>query len=177
MQFHEREVDVIRSFNGKTPRIAGSAFVHEGAYVIGDVEIGEGSGVFPGAVVRADFGPITIGCNTMIEDNCVLHSGTPLDIGDDIIVGHGVIVHCRKVGSNNLIGNNATLLDDAEIGNFCIIGAGSLVRTGMKIPDGSFVVGFPAEIKKQISPAQRARLEGGSGSYRALVAQYKAQGL
>ena len=167
---------MIRSFNGKTPRIAESAFVSQGAHVIGDVEIGEGSGVWPGAVIRADFGPIRIGCNTMIEDNCVLHSGTPLEIGDNIIIGHGVIVHCRKVGSNNLIGNNSTLLDHAEIGNFCIIGAGSLVRTGMKIPDNSFVVGAPAQIKRQISAAQRQRLDGGSGAYRTLLKQYKEQG-
>jgi len=168
---------MIRSFNGKSPNIATSAYVNEAAYVIGDVTIGEGSGIWPGAVVRADFGPIRIGCNTMIEDNCVLHSGTPLDIGDNIIVGHGVVIHCRRVGSNNLIGNNATILDEAEIGNFCVIGAGSLVRTGMRIPDNSFVVGAPAQIKGQISSAQRRRLAGGSGSYGALLKQHKEQGL
>lgn len=167
---------MIRGFNGKTPRIAESAFVSDAAHVIGDVVIGEGSGVWPGAVIRADFGPIRIGRNTMIEDNCVLHSGTALDVGDNIIVGHGVIIHCRKVGSNNLIGNNATILDHAEIGDFCVIGAGSLVRTGMKIPDNSFVVGVPAEIKNQISPSQRRRLDGGSGAYKTLLKQYKKEG-
>jgi len=166
---------MIQSFDGKSPRIAESAFVHDGAYVIGDVTIGEGSGVWPGAVIRADFGPIRIGGHTMIEDNCVLHSGAPMDIGDNITIGHGVVVHCRRIGSHNLIGNNSTLLDDAEIGNFCVIGAGSLVRPRMIIPDNSFVVGAPAVIKGQISEAQRERLDGGSEAYRALLKKYKAQ--
>lgn len=166
---------MIQSFNGKTPIIAESAFIHEGAFIIGDVTIGEGSGVWPGAVIRADFGPIRIGCGTMIEDNCVLHSGTPMDIGDNITVGHGVVLHCRRVGSNNLIGNNSTILDDAEIGNYCVIGAGSLVRPRMKIPDNSFVVGAPAVIKGEISEAQRLRLDGGSEAYQQLVKQYRSE--
>jgi len=166
---------MIQNFGGKSPKIADSAFIHEGAFIIGDVTIGEGSGVWPGAVIRADFGPIRIGCHTMIEDNCVLHSGAPMDIGDNITIGHGVVVHCRRIGSNNLIGNNSTLLDDAEIGNFCVIGAGSLVRARMIIPDNSFVVGAPAIIKGQISQAQRRRLDGGSEAYKQLLMQYKSQ--
>ena len=168
---------MIQSFDGKKPRIAESAYVHAGAYIIGDVTIGEGSGVWPGAVIRADFGPIRIGCHTMIEDNCVLHSGTPLDIGDHITVGHGVILHCRRVGNSNLIGSNATILDHVVIGDFCMIGAGSLVKTGMEIPDNSFVVGVPAQIKGEISSGQRERLDGGSEAYQQLLRRYKEQGL
>ncbi len=167
---------MIRSFDGKTPRIAPSAIVSERATVIGDVVIGEGSGVWPGAVIRADFGPIVIGANTMIEDNCVIHSGLPRVIGDDNIIGHGVVVHGGRIGSNNLIGNHATILDSSDIGDFCLIAAGCLVRTNMIVPDGSFVVGIPAQIKGEISSVQRRRLEGGSGSYRSLVKQYKAEG-
>jgi len=168
---------VIQSFNGKTPKIAASAFVSAGAHLIGDVEIGEESGVWPGAVIRADFGPIRIGRDTMIEDNCVLHAGTPLDIGDHVIVGHGVVLHCLKVGNCNLIGNNATILDNVQIGNFCLIGAGSLVRAGMVIPDNSFVVGVPAIIKHETSPEFRRGIENGSVSYQKLLKQYKEQGL
>jgi carbonic anhydrase/acetyltransferase-like protein (isoleucine patch superfamily) len=171
---------MIRSFNGKTPRVADSAFVSEAAYVIGDVEIGEDSGIFPGAVIRADFGSIKIGCNTMIEDNSVLHSGIPLEVGDNVTIGHSVVMHGLSIGNNTLIGNNATVLDNAQVGSFCIIGAGCLVSQGMVIPDYSFVVGVPAEIKRQISPQQRQRRIPGAArnlTYAQLVKLYKEQGL
>jgi carbonic anhydrase/acetyltransferase-like protein (isoleucine patch superfamily) len=168
---------VIRSFNGKTPKVAESAFVSEAAYVIGDVELGENSGVWPGAVIRGDFVSIRIGCNTMIEDNCVLHAGVPMEIGDNVIVGHSVVVHGKTIGNNNLIGNNATILDNSQIGNFCVIGAGCLVSQGMKIPDNSLVVGVPAVIKRQISPDLMERLKRGPQSYNELLKLYKQEGL
>lgn len=168
---------MIRSFNGKTPKMAESAFVSEAAYVIGDVEIGENSGVWPGAVIRGDFASIKIGHNTMIEDNCVIHTGSPMEIGDNVTIGHSVVVHGRKIGNNNLIGNHATILDNAEIGSFCVIGAGCLVSANMRVPDNSFVVGVPAEIKGGISEALLERLRRGSRSYTELVRRYKEQGL
>ncbi len=168
---------MIRSFNGKSPKIAESAFVSEAAYVIGDVEIGENSGVWPGAVIRGDFSKIKIGQNTMIEDNSVLHTGRAMEIGDNVIIGHSVVMHGKKIGSNNLIGNNATILDDSQIGDFCIIGAGCLVSPGMKVPDCSLVLGVPGKIRGQISPQQRQRLESGSQAYQELLKQYKKQAL
>ena len=167
---------MIRSFEGKTPVIAESAFVSEAAYVIGDVEIGEGSGVFPGAVIRGDFASVKIGCNTMIEDNCVVHTGVAMVIGDNVTIGHSVVVHGIRIGSNNLIGNHATILDNAEIGNFCVIGAGCLVSQGMKVPDNSLVVGVPGEIR-ELSPQLRRRLRQGPQSYADLTRKYKEQGL
>ena len=167
---------MIRSFEGKTPRIAESAFVSEAAYVVGDVEIGEGSGVFPGAVIRGDFASIRIGKNTMVEDNCVVHSGVPVEIGDNNTIGHGVVVHCIRIGNNNLIGNNATLLDNAEIGSFCIIGAGCLVSQGMKVPDYSMVVGVPGRIR-DVGDRMRRRVQGGPSAYSELVKRYKREGL
>ncbi|MBW2062956.1 MAG: gamma carbonic anhydrase family protein [Deltaproteobacteria bacterium] len=168
---------MIRSFKGKTPRIAESAFVSEAAYVIGDVEIGENSGVWPGAVIRGDFARIKIGCNTMIEDNCVLHTGTSMEIGDNVIIGHSVVVHGLRIGSNNLIGNNATILDNSQIGDFCIVGAGCLVSPGMNVPDNSLILGVPGKIKGTLSSEQRQRLLDGSQSYLELLKQYKRQGL
>ena len=168
---------MIRSFEGKTPKIAESAFVSEAAYVIGDVEIGEGSSIWPGAVIRADFARIKIGQNNLIEDNCVLHTGIPMEIGDNNTIGHGVVMHGLKIGNNNLIGMNATVLDNVEIGNHCIIGAGCLVSQGMKIPDYSFVVGVPAEIKGQVSPKRRGPRAQGGLSYADLTRMYKEQGL
>jgi len=167
---------VIRSFRGKTPRIAESAFVSESAYIVGDVEIGEGSGVFPGAVIRADFTSIKIGQNTMVEDNTVIHSGVPVEIGDNVIIGHSAVVHCVKIGNNNLIGSNATLLDFAEIGNHCIIGAGCLVSQGMKVPDNSMVVGIPGRIR-DIGERKKQRMTDSTLTYSDLVKLYKQEGL
>jgi carbonic anhydrase/acetyltransferase-like protein (isoleucine patch superfamily) len=174
---------MIRSFNGKTPRIAESAFVSEAAYIVGDVEIGENSNIFPGTVIRGDFGSIKIGCDTSVEDNCVIHSGTPtspdgdLIISDRVLIGHGAVVNCRKIGNNVLIGMNATILHDAEIGDFCIIGAGSMVSQGMKIPKGSLVLGVPGEIKGEATEQQLWWVKEGFRGYVTLAKQYKQQGL
>ena len=170
---------MIRSFNGKTPRIAKSAFVSEAAYVIGDVEIGENSSVWPGAVIRGDMAGIKIGGNTTIQDNSVLHADTnaPMEIGNNVLIGHSVVVHGLKIGSNTLIGNNATVLDESEIGNFCIIAAGSVVKQGMKIPENSLVAGVPAKIKGQVSREQRRQLQEWRQAYAELSKQYKEEGL
>ncbi|MFC1534295.1 gamma carbonic anhydrase family protein [Thermodesulfobacteriota bacterium] len=170
---------MIRSFNGKTPRIKGTAFVNESAYVVGDVEIGENSSVWPGAVIRGDFGKIIIGENCAMEDNCVVHSGSPgspisdLTIGDNVHIGHGAVVNCRTIGSNVLIGINATILHDTEIGDFCIIGASSMVGQGMKIPDRSFVVGVPARIQGEVTSQQLWWVEQAPNHYVRLAEQYK----
>lgn len=168
---------MIKSFDGKTPRVAGSAWVSEAAYVIGDVEISENSGVWPGAVIRGDFASIKIGCNTMIEDNSVVHSGVPVEIGDNVTIGHGVVVHGIKIGNNCLIGNNSTILDFAQIGSYCIIGAGCVVSQGMEIPDNSFVVGVPAEIKGEVPKERWQQRRQGRGAYAELLRRYKEQGL
>lgn len=171
----------IRALGDLEPRVSPDAWVSEAAYVVGDVEIGPGSSVWPGAVVRGDFGAIRIGSNTVIEDNCVVHTGEPLDIGDDIIVGHGVVVHCRRIGSNCLIGNQATLLDSAEIGDLCMIAAGAVLLGKTQVADRSFVAGVPATIGPA-SPAQLERLRAQSTShdergYGMMARRYRDAGL
>ncbi len=159
------------------PKIAETAFVSEAAYVVGEVEIGEFSGVWPGAIVRGDFAPIVIGKYTNIEDNCVIHCASPLSIGDEVIVGHGAVVHGRKVGSHVLIGNQATVLDEVEIGNYCVIAAGSLVPPGMIVPDYSLVMGVPARVKGRLSDAQIEEIKTSVKFYVDLVQKYKREGL
>jgi carbonic anhydrase/acetyltransferase-like protein (isoleucine patch superfamily) len=172
---------MIRSFNGKTPKIAASAFISEAAYIVGDVEIGENSSVWPGAVIRGDTGRIVIGQNTAVEDSCVIHSGIPPDadvfIGDMVNIGHGALIHGRKIGDNVLVGINATILHNAEIGNFCLIGAGCLVSEGMIVPDNSFVVGIPGRIKGKVPEKQMPWLKDSPLGYAELGRQYKAAGL
>ena len=168
---------MIRSFRGKTPRIAETAFVSEAAYIVGDVEIGDRSSIWPGAVLRSDVAAIKIGENSQIEDNCVVHTGTPMTIGDNVHIGHSAVIHCSRIGNSVLVGNNTTILDQAEIGDFCVIGANSLISRGMKIPDNSFVVGSPAEIKGPSTEGQLAGLERSIQIYLELTEEYKNQGL
>ena len=110
---------------GKTPRDEGAAFVAGNAVVVGDVTLQPGSTVWYGAVIRGDEGPITIGENTNIQDNAVLHCdpGSHILLGRDVTVGHGAIVHGAEVGDGSLIGMHATLLDGCRVGRVCIIGA------------------------------------------------------
>ena len=173
---------MIRALAGKTPKIADSAFISEAAYVIGDVEIGENSSVWPGAVIRGDFGKIKIGRNTAVEDNCVIHSGSlsgavDVMIGDNVVIGHGAVSNCRKIGNNTLIGMNSTILHDAEIGDSCVIAAGSLVGQGMKVPDGKLVTGVPGKIKGEASAEQLWWTRKNPDVYPKLAKQYKEQGL
>jgi carbonic anhydrase/acetyltransferase-like protein (isoleucine patch superfamily) len=168
---------MIKSLNGKTPVIHHSAFVSEAAYVLGNVEIGENSSIWPGAVIRGDFGRIVIGKNTAVEDNCVLHTADELEIGDDVIIGHSVTVHCKKLGNNCLIGIGAILLHGAEIGNDCLIAAGALVTPGSKIPDRSLVMGSPGKVKERLTDKKLAELRSGSGIYADLAHEYKQMGL
>lgn len=172
---------MIRSFNGKSPRIAGSAFVSEAAYIIGDVEIGENSNVMPCAVIRGDMGKIRIGSCVSVEDNCVIHSGWPhgptgdVEIGDSVLIGHGAVLNCRSIGHHVLIGMNATLLNGAEVGSYCIIAACALVRQEMKVPDRSFVVGIPGKITGPPTEDQLWWVEGGVKDYLELGELYRKE--
>ena len=172
---------MIRSISGKTPQIAQSAFVSEAAYIVGDVEIGEDSSVWPGAVVRGDTGRVVIGRATAIEDNCVVHSGKPgegdIIIGDMVNIGHGAVVHGRRIGSNVLIGINAVILHGVVIGDFCLIGAGCVVSEDMVVPDGSFVVGVPGKIRGKVPEKLMSWLRDVPYEYVEFARQYKAEGL
>jgi len=168
---------MIRAFGGKTPEIAQEAFISEASYVVGDIEIGEHSSVWPGAVIRGDYAKVTIGSYVHLEDNCVVHCGAPLVMGSYIIVGHGAVIHCARIGDNVLVGSNATVLDRAQIGDGCIIGAGSLVTPDTIIPPRSFVVGSPAAVRGKVTKEQirgfRVDVEG----YWATALKYKEEGI
>ena len=172
---------MIRALGDKVPRIAESAFISEAAYIIGNVVIGERSAAFPGAVVRADYGPIRVGNDVLIEDNVVLH-GDPngLVIGDSVTLGHGAVVNSRRIGNHVLIGMNATVLHDAVIGNRCIIAAGAVVGEGMTVPDGSFVTGVPGRVRGQVTKEQMWWVDRDPAMYAdwlKMIEQYKREGL
>lgn len=168
---------MIRNFDNKAPIISPSAWVSETAYVIGDVELGENTSIWPGAVIRGDLGKISIGNDSQVEDNSVIHTAQGIKIGDRVHIGHGVVVHCAVIGNNVLVGNHAILLDNSEIGNDCIIAAGSIIAPGSKIPDGSFAAGNPAEVRGNTRPQQLEYLQKGIEHYLELTKKYKEQGL
>ncbi|MFN0148189.1 MAG: gamma carbonic anhydrase family protein [Dehalococcoidia bacterium] len=168
---------MIRTFLGKHPKLDPSVFVSEAAYVVGDVTIGAGSSVWPGAVIRGDVCAIRIGANTHIEDNSTVHHGPDgIDIGDNVTVGHNVVVHCRRIGDGTLVGNGATLLDGAEIGAHCVVAAGAVVRPGTNAPDSSFLVGVPAEVRP-LPENLREHTSRWNAGYGQLAAQHLASGL
>ncbi len=171
---------MIKSFCGKTPRIAESACISDTACIIGDVEIGEQSSVWSGAVIRSDCGLMMpghstrIGRNTHIEENVVVHcTGS---IGDNVVIGHGAVVEALRIGDNVLIGNNATVLAASEIGSFCVVAAGSVIPEGMRIPDKSFVAGVPAKVKGEATAKQLQYVQETCSNLAALLRDYRASG-
>ena len=166
---------MIRSFNGVIPRIHPSAFISEACYIVGNVEIGENSSVWPGAVIRGDFGSISIGNNSVIQDTCVIHSDDYLVIGDNVLVTHGAVIHCHRVGNNVLVGVNSTILEAAEVGDYCLIGAGAVVLADARIPDNSLVVGVPGQVRP-LNEGNRKRLEVPTANYVRNAQAHKREG-
>lgn len=148
---------MIESFDGKTPRIAETAFIHPSAHIRGDVEIGDYCIIWPGASIAGDDGCIRIGKCTLIEDNAVLHGGSYehwkegrkslLEIGDFVTIGHSAVVHSLKIGNRVLIGMNSTILAHTEIGDYCIVAAGTIVPEGTHVPPKSIIAGAPVKIQ------------------------------
>lgn len=130
----------------------GKAFVAPNATVVGDVTLMEDASVWYGAVLRGDSGAIVIGRGTNIQDNCVIHEKTM--IGDGCTVGHGAIVHGCTIGNRCMVGMGAIVLSGAVIGDDCLIGAGALVTGKMNAPASSVLLGNPAKIVKEVTPAQ-----------------------
>ena len=167
---------MIRSLDGKSPRIHPTAFVSELAYVIGDVEIGEGSSIWPGAVVRADMGKIAIGSYTCVQDNSVIHGDADVVIGDRVVIGHNVLCHAKTVGDRVLIGNGATVNDGAEIGEDSLVASGAMVLENMAIPVRSMVVGVPARVRGAVAERHIAMVKATCDGYIQKAQRYKGQG-
>ncbi len=151
----------IYELNGQAPRIADSAWVADSAQVIGKVDLEEDVSVWFGTVIRGDSEHIRIGRGSNIQDASVLHAdaGVPLTLGENVSVGHQVMLHGCTIGDGCLIGIGAVVLNHAKIGRNCLVGAGSLVTEGKEFPDGSMILGSPAKVVRQLTPEQIAGLE------------------
>ena len=168
---------MIRSLRGIVPQIAVSAYVDPSAVVVGNVRMGERSSVWFNASVRGDNDVISIGNETNIQDNCVLHCdiGVPLKIGDRVTVGHSVVLHACTIEDDALIGIGAIVLNDAVIGTGAVVAAGALVPEGMQVPPETLVVGVPAKPKRPVTAQEKVRFAEGVRHYVERTAIFKAE--
>jgi len=153
-------------------------YLMESAEIFGDVEIGENSSVWTKTVIRGDYAHISIGKNTNIQDMCVIHTeqDIPIEIGENVTIGHNAVIHCRKIGSNCMIGMGAMLLLNSEIGEYSIVAAGAVVTENQIIPPRSLVMGVPGKIVREINDEDKKRIEKAAQNYRRLsVAHYEGR--
>ena len=158
------------------PQLAAGAWVADSAQVIGNVELAESASVWFGAIVRGDNEPIRIGKGSNVQDGSMLHSdpGFPLTLGENVTIGHQVMLHGCTVGDGSLIGIQAVVLNGAKIGRHCLVGAGALVTEGKEFPDGSMIFGSPAKVVRQLSPEQIAGLQRSAEHYVLNAQRFRA---
>ena len=159
-----------------TPRVAATAWVADSAQVIGNVELAEGASVWFGAILRGDNETMRIGRNSNVQDGSMLHSdeGFPLTLGENVTIGHQVMLHGCSVGDGTLIGIKAVVLNGAKIGKNCLVGAGALVTEGKEFPDGSMILGSPAKVVRELSPEQIAGMQRAAMHYVDNAKRYQA---
>lgn len=164
---------MIYEFNGYRPVIHESAFIHPQAAVTGNVIIGRDVYVGPGAAIRGDWGQIVIedGCN--VQENCTIHMfpGVTVFLHESAHIGHGAIIHGARIGRNCLVGMNAVIMDEVELGEESIVGALCFIKSGEKIPRRSLVVGNPGKIIREVSDDMIAWKTEGTRLYQQLPAQ------
>lgn len=166
-------------FSEMKPEIHPETFIAEGVRIVGRVILGRGVSVWYNSVLRADIATITIGENTNIQDNCVVHVDFGLDtvLGANVTVGHGAILHACRIGDNTLIGMGAILLDGAVIPENSIVGAGSLVPPKKTYPAGTLILGSPAKVARALGEEEIRHLVEHAGLYVSFWKAYAARGI
>lgn len=166
----------IYQLGDKKPVIPASCFIAESATIIGDVTLGERVSVLFGAVIRGDNDPITIGDDSNVQDNCVLHSdpGAPLIIGKGVTIGHCAMLHGCTVGDDSMIGIAAVVLNSTVIGKQCLVGAGAVVTERKNFPDRSVIFGSPAKVAREVTEDNIERIRMDTQSYVHRGAHYRA---
>jgi carbonic anhydrase/acetyltransferase-like protein (isoleucine patch superfamily) len=159
------------------PKVADSAFVAKSALVIGEVQIGHCSSIWPNAVVRGDVGSVKIGAQTNIQDGTVVHTpvGGEVIVGNGVSVGHGAILHGCKLGSDALIGMGAIILDGAKVDDCVLVGAGALVPQNVTIPSKSLVIGVPGRVARQLNVDELEYIRRNAEEYSSLALRYIAE--
>ncbi|MCC4767803.1 gamma carbonic anhydrase family protein [Methanosarcina sp. DH1] len=168
---------MIMNFKGKSPKISETAFIADSADVIGDIEIGDFSSVWFNAVLRGDRNKIKIGSRTSTQNNVVIHANPEngVQIGNDVSVGHGAVLHGCRIENNVLIGMNSTVLNGAEIGRNSIVGANALIPEGKKFPENSLIIGFPGKVKREIDKSEIETIAENAAEYVEFVREYREE--
>lgn len=158
-------------FKGFTPVVPKDTFVHPQAVLIGNVILGHGCYIGPGASLRGDFGKIVVGDGANVQDNCIIHSfpGQGAVIEADGHIGHGAILHGCTIGRNALVGMNAVIMDNVELGEESIVGAQAFVKSGTLIAPRSMVVGAPAKVIRDVSDKEIEWKTRGTAQYQQLA--------
>lgn len=165
----------IAQFEGKKPQIGSGTYIHPSADVFGDVKIGEGCWIGPGARIRGDYGTITIGKHTSVEDNCVIHArpGEQTIIGDWVTIGHGAVIHNATIHDYVVIGMGSVVSDWSILGIWAVVGEGAVIRQRQIVPPEHIAVGVPARIlQKQISQEYKAQWISFKETYADLARRY-----
>jgi len=167
---------MIENFKGSSPKVPKSAYVHKSSVLIGKVEIGENTSIWPNAVLRADIDEIVIGNNTNIQDLVSVHVNfnAPVIIGDEVTVGHSAVIHGCKIGNRCLIGMKALVME-SEIGDDCIIAGGTIIAPRKKIPPKSLVMGVPGKIIRTLTDEEIKSLKTSAQNYVELAKHYKGE--
>lgn len=153
--------------DGIAPRLGANAWVADSAQVMGNVSLGADTSVWFGTVIRGDTESITIGRGSNIQDGSAMHAdiGMPIVLGENVTVGHKVMLHGCTIGDDTLIGIGAIVLNGARIGKNCLVGAGALVTEGKEFPDGSMTIGSPAKAVRPLTPEQIASVRQSARHY------------
>jgi carbonic anhydrase/acetyltransferase-like protein (isoleucine patch superfamily) len=165
----------LRSFKGISPRIHSTCYVDPSAQIIGNVRLGEESSAWFNSVIRGDLHAIQIGRRTNIQDLCLVHVSKDkygTQVGDDVTVGHHVVLHGCQVGNRVLIGMGAILMDNVFVEDDCVIGAGALLTPGTRIASGSLALGSPAKVKRILSSSERAWILRSAANYVGYAKEY-----
>lgn len=166
---------MILPFSNKSPKIAENVFLAPDSWVIGDVSLAAGASVFFGAVLRGDLMPIRIGANSNIQDHVVVHTSNgrvPVEVAQGVSIGHRAILHGCRIESNSMIGMGACILDEAHIGENCLIGAQSLVTENTVIPDNSLVIGSPGRVVRKLRKQEVEAIAETAKRYSRIATEY-----
>jgi carbonic anhydrase/acetyltransferase-like protein (isoleucine patch superfamily) len=162
--------------HGVRPAIHPTAWIAEGAWLIGDVAVGEEASVWFNAVLRGDINAVRVGARSNIQDGCVLHvtHEYPVDIAEEVTVGHMAMIHGCRIGRRSLVGMNAVVLDNARVGEQSLVAAGALVRENFRVPDGTLVAGVPARVVRDLTEEERDGIVRSAANYVAYAASYRS---
>lgn len=162
------DLRMLRAYRGVSPAVHPTAYIDPSAQVIGDVEIGAESSVWMNVVIRGDVHRIRIGARTNVQDGTIVHvmrDTHPTTIGDEVTIGHGVVVHGCTLDARVLIGMGAILLNGVEVGADSIVAAGTLLPEGTRVPSGSLVMGSPGTVRRELSDREIASIRGYAERY------------